>query len=163
GLIPKIQKSMLSKDRDSMQPHIRAFVDRAVTFIVCPDCEGTRLAEHARTSLIDGRSIADVCAMQISDLAGWVSRLRREHTSARESQRTRMIRHLGSALTDVTYVFDEPTIGLHPHDIATMNSLLEDLRDKGNTVLVVEHEPETIAIADHVVDLGPRAGADGGT
>src|SRR5699024_3749733 len=198
GLIPKIQKSMLSKDRDSMQPHIRAFVDRAVTFIVCPDCEGTRLAEHARTSLIDGRSIADVCAMQISDLAGWVSRLRREHTSARvapllknlaalldsftgiglgylsldrpsgtlsagQSQRTRMIRHLGSALTDVTYVFDEPTIGLHPHDIATMNSLLEDLRDKGNTVLVVEHKPETIAIADHVVDLGPRSGADGGT
>src|SRR5699024_10205282 len=198
GLIPKIQKSMLSKDRDSMQPHVRAFVDRAVTFIVCPDCEGTRLAEHARTSLIDGRSIADVCAMQISDLADWVRQLRQEHTSARvapllqnlsdlldsftaiglgylsldrpsgtlsggESQRPRMIRHLGSALTDVTYVFDEPTIVLHPHDIATMNALLPDLRDKGTTVLVAEHKPEAIAIADHVVDLGPRAGAEGGT
>ncbi|ATG52673.1 daunorubicin resistance protein DrrC [Brachybacterium vulturis] len=198
GLIPKIQKSMLSKDRDSMQPHIRAFVDRAVTFIVCPECEGTRLAEHARTSRIDGRSISDVCAMQISELAAWVRRLREQNTSAQvapllqnlselldafteiglgylsldrpsgtlsggESQRTRMIRHLGSALTDVTYVFDEPTIGLHPHDIATMNALLVDLRDKGNTVLVVEHKPEAIAIADHVVDLGPRAGAEGGS
>ncbi|MGO1199064.1 MAG: ATP-binding cassette domain-containing protein [Brachybacterium sp.] len=198
GLIPKIQKSMLSKDRDSMQPHIRAFVDRAVTFILCPECEGTRLAEHARTSRIDGRSIADVCAMQISELAAWVRRRREQNTSAQvapllenlsalldafteiglgylsldrpsgtlsggESQRTRMIRHLGSALTDVTYVFDEPTIGLHPHDIATMNSLLVNLRDKGNTVLVVEHKPEAIAIADHVIDLGPRAGADGGS
>ena len=198
GLIPKIQKSMLSKDRDSMQPHIRAFVDRAVTFIVCPDCEGTRLAEHARTSRIDGVSIADACTMQISELAEWIDALSARSSSAQvapllqnlsallgaftriglgylsldrpsstlsggESQRTRMIRHLGSALTDVTYVFDEPTIGLHPHDISTMNALLEELRDKGNTVLVVEHKPETIAIADHVVDLGPRAGADGGT
>ncbi|WP_394215581.1 ATP-binding cassette domain-containing protein [Brachybacterium vulturis] len=198
GLIPKIQKSMLSKDRDSMQPHIRAFVDRAVTFILCPQCEGTRLAEHARSSRIDGLSIADVCAMQISELAAWVRRLREQNTSSQvapllqnlselldafteiglgylsldrpsgtlsggESQRTRMIRHLGSALTDVTYVFDEPTIGLHPHDIATMNALLVNLRDKGNTVLVVEHKPEAIAIADHVVDLGPRAGADGGS
>ena len=197
GLIPKIQKSMLSKDRDSMQPHIRAFVDRAVTFIICPECEGTRLAEHARTSRIDGVSIADACSMQITDLAGWVRGLGRQNASAQvapllgnlsallesftqiglgylsldrpsstlsggESQRTKMIRHLGSALTDVTYVFDEPTIGLHPHDIANMNTLLQQLRDKGNTVLVVEHEPETIAIADHVVDLGPRAGADGG-
>ena len=198
GLIPKIQKSMLSKDRDAMQPHVRAFVDRAVTFIVCPECEGTRLAEHARSSRIDGVSIADACAMQISELAAWVRSLRGHHDSPQlaplldnldalltafteiglgylsldrpsstlsggESQRTRMIRHLGSALTDVTYVFDEPTIGLHPHDIATMSSLLLELRDKGNTVLVVEHKPEVIAIADHVVDLGPRAGADGGT
>lgn len=197
GLIPKIQKSMLSKDRDSMQPHIRAFVDRAVTFIGCPECEGTRLAEHARTSRIGGVSIADACAMQISELAGWIRELSAQNTSAQvapllqnlsalldafteiglgylsldrpsstlsggESQRTRMIRHLGSALTDVTYVFDEPTIGLHPHDISTMNSLLQDLRDKGNTVLVVEHKPETIAIADHIVDLGPRAGSEGG-
>ncbi|AXK44488.1 ATP-binding cassette domain-containing protein [Brachybacterium saurashtrense] len=198
GLIPKIRKSMLSKDRDAMQPHIRAFVDRAVKFVVCPDCEGSRLAEHARTSRIDGLSIADATALQITELAAWVESLRTAHhgptvaplltnlsapldafvriglgylslnrpsgtLSGGESQRTRMIRHLGSALTDVTYVFDEPTIGLHPHDIATMNSLLEDLRDKGNTVLVVEHKPETIAIADHIVDLGPRAGADGGT
>ena len=197
GLIPKIQKSMLNKDRDSMQPHIRAFVDRAVRFITCPDCEGTRLAEHARTSRIGGVSIADVSSMQITDLAAWVEELRASHDGERvapllsnlaellesfvkiglgylqldrasgtlsggESQRTRMIRHLGSALTDVTYVFDEPTIGLHPHDIATMNQLLLALRDKGNTVLVVEHKPETIAIADHVVDLGPRAGSDGG-
>ncbi|MGO1479615.1 MAG: ATP-binding cassette domain-containing protein [Brachybacterium sp.] len=197
GLIPKIQKSMLSKDRDSMQPHIRAFVDRAVTFVTCPECEGTRLAEHARSSRIDGLSIAEANALQITELADWVAALRSRHTSASvgpllgnlsalldafvkiglgylsldrptgtlsggESQRTRMIRHLGSALTDVTYVFDEPTIGLHPHDITTMNSLLEDLRDKGNTVLVVEHKPETIAIADHVIDLGPRAGAEGG-
>ena len=198
GLIPKIQKSILSKDRDAMQPHVRAFVDRAVKFVVCPECEGTRLAEHARTSRIDGLSIADATSLQITELAEWVESLRSSHTgptvapllanlsdllgsfvriglgylaldrpsgtlSGGESQRTRMIRHLGSALTDVTYVFDEPTIGLHPHDIATMNSLLLDLRDKGNTVLVVEHKPETIAIADHVVDLGPRAGALGGT
>ena len=197
GLIPKIQKSMLSKDRDAMQPHIRAFVDRAVTFITCPECEGTRLAEHARTSRIDGISIADASAMPITDLADWVRRLREQNSSrgvapllenlstlldsfvmiglgylaldrpsstlsGGESQRTRMIRHLGSALTDVTYVFDEPTIGLHPHDIANMNRLLLELRDKGNTVLVVEHKPEAIAIADHVVDLGPRAGAHGG-
>ena len=197
GLIPKIQKSMLNKDRDAMQPHVRAFVDRAVKFVTCPDCEGTRLAEHARTALIDGVSIAEATSWQITDLARWVERLREQHTSASvapllgnlsalldsfvriglgylsldrpsgtlsggESQRTRMIRHLGSALTDVTYVFDEPTIGLHPHDIASMNALLLSLRDKGNTVLVVEHKPETIAIADHVVDLGPRAGAHGG-
>ncbi|MGN7212252.1 ATP-binding cassette domain-containing protein [Brachybacterium paraconglomeratum] len=197
GLIPKIQKSMLNKDRDAMQPHVRTFVDRAVKFITCPDCEGTRLAEHARTALIDGVSIAEATSWQITDLAAWVERLREQHTSASvapllgnlsalldsfvriglgylsldrpsgtlsggESQRTRMIRHLGSALTDVTYVFDEPTIGLHPHDIASMNALLLSLRDKGNTVLVVEHKPETIAIADHVVDLGPRAGAHGG-
>lgn len=197
GLIPGIQKSMLTKDRDAMQPHVRAFVDRAVRFITCPDCEGTRLAEHARTALIDGVSIAEATSWQITDLAAWVERLREQHTSASvapllgnlsallgsfvriglgylsldrpsgtlsggESQRTRMIRHLGSALTDVTYVFDEPTIGLHPHDIASMNALLLSLRDKGNTVLVVEHKPETIAIADHVVDLGPRAGAHGG-
>jgi excinuclease ABC A subunit len=197
GLIPKIQKSMLSKDPDAMQPHVRAFVDRAVKFITCPDCEGTRLAEHARTSLVDGVSIAEATSWQITDLAAWVERLRSEHTAASvapllgnlsalldsfvriglgylsldrpsgtlsggESQRTRMIRHLGSALTDVTYVFDEPTIGLHPHDIASMNALLLSLRDKGNTVLVVEHKPETIAIADHVVDLGPRAGSHGG-
>ena len=197
GLIPKIQKSMLNKDRDAMQPHVRTFVDRAVKFITCPDCEGTRLAEHARTALIDGVSIAEATSWQITDLASWVERLREQHTSASvapllgnlsalldsfvriglgylsldrpsgtlsggESQRTRMIRHLGSALTDVTYVFDEPTIGLHPHDIASMNALLLSLRDKGNTVLVVEHKPETIAIADHVVDLGPRAGAHGG-
>ena len=197
GLIPKIQKSMLSKDKEAMQPHVRAFVERAVTFITCPECQGTRLAEHAQTSRIDGVSIADACAMPITDLAAWVRTLR-EQRSARtvapllenlsalldsfvmiglgylaldrpsstlsggESQRTRMIRHLGSALTDVTYVFDEPTIGLHPHDIANMNRLLQELRDKGNTVLVVEHKPETIAIADHVVDLGPRAGAHGG-
>ena len=197
GLIPKIQKSMLNKDRDAMQPHVRTFVDRAVKFITCPDCEGTRLAEHARTAQIDGVSIAEATSWQITDLASWVERLREQHTSASvapllgnlsallasfvriglgylsldrpsgtlsggESQRTRMIRHLGSALTDVTYVFDEPTIGLHPHDIASMNALLLSLRDKGNTVLVVEHKPETIAIADHVVDLGPRAGAHGG-
>ena len=197
GLIPKIQKSMLNKDRDAMQPHVRAFVDRAVTSLTCPDCEGTRLAEHARTALIDGVSIAEATSWQITDLTSWVERLREQHTSASvapllgnlsalldsfvriglgylsldrpsgtlsggESQRTRMIRHLGSALTDVTYVFDEPTIGLHPHDIASMNALLLSLRDKGNTVLVVEHKPETIAIADHVVDLGPRAGAHGG-
>ncbi len=194
GVIPKIQKSMLSKDVDSMQPHIRAFVERAITFTVCPDCNGTRLSEMARSSKIGGLSIADVCAMQISDLAIWVRNLKApsvapllakiQHTldsftqiglgylsldrssgtlSGGESQRTKMIRHLGSSLTDVTYVFDEPTIGLHPHDIQRMNNLLLELRDKGNTVLVVEHKPETIAIADHIVDLGPGAGTEGGT
>ncbi|MDM7991321.1 excinuclease ABC subunit UvrA [Arthrobacter sp. zg-Y877] len=194
GLIPKIQKSMLSKDPEAMQPHIRAFVDRAITFSTCPDCDGTRLAPEARSSKIGGLNIADVCAMQISDLAGWVRGLKEPSVSplltglqhlldafadiglgylsldrpsgtlsGGESQRTKMIRHLGSSLTDVTYVFDEPTIGLHPHDIARMNQLLLQLRDKGNTVLVVEHKPETIAIADHVVDLGPGAGTDGGT
>ncbi|MFA1543572.1 ATP-binding cassette domain-containing protein [Actinomadura monticuli] len=193
GLIPKIQKSFLSKDRAAMQPHIRAFVDRAVTFTTCPDCGGTRLSEAARSSKIDGISIADACAMQISDLAEWVRGLDEpsvapllatlRHTldsfteiglgylsldrpsgtlSGGEAQRTKMIRHLGSSLTDVTYVFDEPTIGLHPHDIQRMNNLLLQLRDKGNTVLVVEHKPEAIAIADHVVDLGPRAGTAGG-
>jgi excinuclease UvrABC ATPase subunit len=194
GLIPKIQKSMLSKDVDAMQPHIRAFVERAVTFQTCPECDGTRLAEAARSSKIKKVSIADACAMQISDLADWVRGLdapsvaplltglqhlldsfaelglgylsldRPSGTlSGGEAQRTKMIRHLGSALTDVTYVFDEPTTGLHPHDIQRMNDLLLRLRDKGNTVLVVEHEPETITIADHVVDLGPGAGAAGGT
>ncbi|WP_371521399.1 ATP-binding cassette domain-containing protein [Kitasatospora sp. NBC_01300] len=194
GLIPKIQKSMLSKDRDALQPHIRAFVDRAVTFTACPDCGGTRLSEAARSSLIGGTSIADACAMQISDLAAWVRDLDEpavapllgtlRHTldsfveiglgylsldrpsgtlSGGEAQRVKMIRHLGSALTDVTYVFDEPTTGLHPHDIQRMNELLLRLRDKGNTVLVVEHKPETIAIADHVVDLGPGAGTAGGS
>ena len=194
GLIPKVQKSMLSKDPDAMQPHIRAFVDRAVTFKTCPDCGGTRLGEAARSSRIRGINIADACAMQISDLAGWVRGLdepsvapllatllqtldsfaeiglgylsldRSSGTlSGGEAQRTKMIRHLGSSLTDVTYVFDEPTTGMHPHDIQRMNHLLLRLRDKGNTVLVVEHEPETIVIADHVVDLGPGAGAAGGT
>ncbi|MGW4289148.1 ATP-binding cassette domain-containing protein [Streptomyces sp. NPDC004673] len=193
GLIPKIQKSFLSKDVDALQPHIRAFVERAVTFTVCPDCEGTRLNEGARTSKIDGVSIADACAMQITDLAEWVRGLddpsvaplltalghsldsfveiglgylsldRPSGTlSGGEAQRVKMIRHLGSSLTDVTYVFDEPTTGLHPHDIQRMNGLLLRLRDKGNTVLVVEHKPETIAIADHVVDLGPGAGTGGG-
>jgi len=194
GLIPRIQASMLTKDREGMQPHIRAFVDRAVTFTVCPDCGGTRLSEAARSSRIKGISIADACAMQISDLADWVRGLdepsvapllatleqmldsfaeiglgylaldRASGTlSGGEAQRVKMIRHLGSSLTDVTYVFDEPTVGLHPHDIERMNGLLLRLRDKGNTVLVVEHKPETIAIADHVVDLGPGAGAAGGT
>ncbi|MFD7505056.1 ATP-binding cassette domain-containing protein [Streptomyces sp. NPDC059850] len=194
GLIPKIQKSFLSKDREAMQPHIRAFVDRAVTFTACPDCDGTRLNEGARSSRIDGINIADACAMQISDLAAWVGGLAEpsvapllaalRHTlesfgeiglgylsldrpsgtlSGGEAQRVKMIRHLGSSLTDVTYVFDEPTIGLHPHDIQRMNNLLLRLRDKGNTVLVVEHKPETIAIADHVVDLGPGAGTAGGS
>jgi len=194
GLVPKIQKSFLSKDRDALQPHIRAFVDRAVAFAVCPDCGGTRLNEGARSSRIDGVNIADACAMQISDLAEWVRGIQDptvapllanlRHTldsfveiglgylsldrpsgtlSGGEAQRTKMIRHLGSSLTDVTYVFDEPTIGLHPHDIQKMNELLLRLRDKGNTVLVVEHKPEAIAIADHVVDLGPRAGTAGGT
>ena len=193
GLVPRVQKSMLSKDREAMQPHIRAFVDRAVTFTTCPDCGGTRLSEAARSSTIGGVSIADACAMQISDLADWVNGLDEPSVapllaalretlqsfveiglgylsldrpagtlSGGEAQRTKIIRHLGSSLTDVTYVFDEPTIGLHPHDIQRMNELLLRLRDKGNTVLVVEHKPEMIAIADHVVDLGPRAGADGG-
>ncbi len=194
GLIPRITKSFLSKDVDAMQPHIRAFVERAVTFTTCPDCDGTRLNDAARSSRIGGVNIAEACAMQISDLAAWVATI--EDASAAplletlraaldsfveiglgylsldrpagtlsggESQRTKMIRHLGSALTDVTYVFDEPTIGLHPHDIDRMNALLLRLRDKGNTVLVVEHKPETIAIADHVVDLGPGAGRAGGT
>ena len=194
GIIPQIQKSMLSKDPEAMQPHVRRFVDRAVTFQTCPDCEGTRLTPEARRSKIQGRSIADLCEMQISDLAQWVRELQEpsvapllkglQHLldsfdeiglgylsldrpagtlSGGEAQRTKMIRHLGSSLTDVTYVFDEPTIGLHPHDIERMNKLLLQLRDKGNTVLVVEHKPETIAIADHVVDLGPGAGAGGGT
>src|SRR5687767_9693690 len=179
GLIPQIQRSMLSKDVDALQPHIRAFVERAVTFTTCPECDGTRLSEAARSSRIGGINIADACAMQISDLAEWVAGLdepsfveiglgylsldRPSGTlSGGEAQRTKMIRHLGSSLTDVTYVFDEPTTGLHPHDIQQMNDLLLRLRDKGNTVLVVEHEPETIAIADHVVDLGPGAGAAGG-
>ncbi len=193
GLIPKIQKSMLSKDVEAMQPHIRAFVERVVTFTVCPECQGTRLSEGARSSKINGKNIADLCAMQISDLADWVRELdepsmgplitalsqtldsfveiglgylsleRSSGTlSGGEAQRTKMIRHLGSSLTDVTYVFDEPTIGLHPHDIARMNSLLLQLRDKGNTVLVVEHKPEAIAIGDHAVDLGPGAGTGGG-
>ncbi|RNE59403.1 excinuclease ABC subunit UvrA [Cryobacterium tepidiphilum] len=193
GLIPKIQKSFLSKDKESMQPHIRAFVERAVTFTPCPECEGTRLSDAARSSKINGVSIADACAMQISDLAAWVHGLDEPSVapllgalgetldsfveiglgylsldraagtlSGGEAQRTKMIRHLGSSLTDITYVFDEPTIGLHPHDIQRMNTLLLRLRDKGNTVLVVEHKPEAIAIADHVVDLGPGAGSDGG-
>jgi excinuclease UvrABC ATPase subunit len=193
GLIPKIQKSFLSKDVDGLQPHIRAFVERAVTFTTCPECDGTRLSKEARSSKIKGKNIADVCSMQISDLADWARRLDEpsvaplltglQHLldsfaeiglgylslerpsgtlSGGEAQRTKMIRHLGSSLTDVTYVFDEPTIGLHPHDIQRMNDLLLQLRDKGNTVLVVEHKPETIAIADHVVDLGPRAGTEGG-
>ncbi|WP_437903599.1 excinuclease ABC subunit UvrA [Sorangium sp. So ce327] len=193
GLIPKIQKSMLSKDVDAMQPHIRAFVERAIKFSTCPECGGTRLSEAARSSKIKGINIADACAMQINDLAKWVRDLNEpsvkpllatlRHTldsfveiglgylsldrpsgtlSGGEAQRTKMIGHLGSSLTDVTYVFDEPTVGLHPHDIQRMNELLLRLRDKGNTVLVVEHKPETIAIADHVVDLGPGAGTAGG-
>lgn len=194
GLIPRIQKSMLSKDIDALQPHIRAFVERVVTFAVCPECDGTRLSEGARSSKIEGISIADACAMEIRDLAEWVRGLdepsvapllaKLQHTldsfveiglgylaldrpsgtlSGGEAQRVKMIRHLGSALTDVTYVFDEPTAGLHPHDVQRMNDLLLRLRDKGNTVLVVEHKPELIAIADHVVDLGPGAGTGGGT
>ena len=193
GLIPRIQKSFLSKDREALQPHIREFVDRAVTFTACPDCGGTRLSEAARSSRIGEVNIADACAMQISDLAEWVRGLDEPSVapllatlqqtldsfveiglgylslerpsgtlSGGEAQRVKMIRHLGSSLTDVTYVFDEPTAGLHPHDIERMNDLLLRLRDKGNTVLVVEHEPETIAIADHVVDLGPGAGSAGG-
>ncbi|MGA5534795.1 ATP-binding cassette domain-containing protein [Mycolicibacterium nivoides] len=197
GLIPQIQKSFLSKDVEAMQPHIRAFVERAVTFTTCPECDGTRLSEIARSVKIEGVNIAELCAMQITDLAGWLGSLAKkpaaksvtpllaalQHTldsfveiglgylsldrpagtlSGGEAQRVKMIRHLGSSLTDVTYVFDEPTIGLHPHDIARMNDLLLALRDKGNTVLVVEHKPETISIADHVVDLGPGAGSAGG-
>jgi excinuclease UvrABC ATPase subunit len=194
GLIPRIQRSMLSKDIESLQPHVRAFVERAVTFQTCPDCEGTRLSKEARSSKIKGKNIADLCSMQISDLADWVRGLDEpsatplltglQHLldsfteiglgylsldrpsgtlSGGEAQRTKMIRHLGSSLTDVTYVFDEPTIGLHPHDIERMNDLLLQLRDKGNTVLVVEHKPETISIADHIVDLGPGAGTAGGS
>ncbi|WP_063127389.1 ATP-binding cassette domain-containing protein [Nocardia fusca] len=193
GLIPRIQKSFLSKDVDAMQPHIRAFVERAVTFTTCPECGGTRLTKEALASKINGKNIADLCAMQISDLADWVRELDEpsvapllkglQHLldsftdiglgylslerpsgtlSGGEAQRTKMIRHLGSSLTDVTYVFDEPTIGLHPHDIQRMNDLLRQLRDKGNTVLVVEHKPEAIEIADHIVDIGPRAGSNGG-
>jgi excinuclease UvrABC ATPase subunit len=193
GLVPRIQKSMLSKDLDSLQPHIRTFVERAVTFSTCPECDGTRLSAEARSSKIKGINIADACAMQISDLAAWVSKLESKSVapllealratlhsfmdiglgylslerpsgtlSGGEAQRVKMIRQLGSSLTDVTYVFDEPTIGLHPHDIQRMNDLLLQLRDKGNTVLVVEHKPETIAIAEHVVDLGPGAGTEGG-
>jgi len=193
GLVPKIQKSFLSKDREAMQPHIRAFVDRAVTFATCPECGGTRLNDGARSSRVGGLNIAEACAMQISDLAAWVNTVTDPSVapllaalaetldsfveiglgylsldrpagtlSGGEAQRTKMIRHLGSSLTDVTYVFDEPTIGLHPHDIERMNRLLLELRDKGNTVLVVEHKPETIVIADHIVDLGPRAGTAGG-
>ncbi len=194
GLVPKVQKSFLSKDPDALQPHIRAFVDRAVTFTACPECGGTRLSEAARSSRIGGINIADACAMQISDLAEWVRGVAEPSVapllatlqqtldsfveiglgylsldrpsgtlSGGEAQRVKMIRHLGSSLTDVTYVFDEPTTGLHPHDIQRMNDLLLRLRDKGNTVLVVEHKPETIAIADHVVDLGPGAGTAGGS
>ncbi len=193
GLIPRIQKSMLSKDVDAMQPHVRGFVDRAVTFTTCPDCDGTRLSKEARSSRIDGINIADACAMEIRDLAEWVRGLNEPSVapllialgetldsfveiglgylsldrpsgtlSGGEAQRTKMIRQMGSALTDVTYVFDEPTVGLHPHDIQRMNDLLLQLRDKGNTVLVVEHKPEAIVIADHVVDLGPGAGTAGG-
>jgi excinuclease UvrABC ATPase subunit len=193
GLVPRIQKSFLTKDVDAMQPHVRAFVERAVTYTACPDCKGTRLSAAARSSKIKGMNIADACAMQISDLAAWVQGLKEPSVapllanlrgtldsfveiglgylsldrpsgslSGGEAQRTKMVRHLGSSLTDVTYVFDEPTVGLHPHDIQRMNDLLQRLRDKGNTVLVVEHKPETIAIADHVVDLGPGAGSAGG-
>ncbi len=194
GLIPKIRKSMFSKDVDSLQPHIRAFVERAAVFKTCPACGGSRLNEAARSSKINGLGIADVCAMQVTDAAEWLRGVNDKGVaplvanllhlfdsfvdiglgylsldrpsgtlSGGESQRTKMVRHIGSALTDVTYVFDEPTIGLHPHDIARMNTLLLELRDKGNTVLVVEHKPETIEIADHVVDLGPGAGTNGGT
>jgi len=193
GLIPRVRKSFFAKDRESLQPHIREFVDRAATFVACPECEGTRLSEAARSSKIRGINIADACAMQIGDLASWVRDLDEpslapllgslRHTlesfdqiglgylsldrtsstlSGGEAQRTKMIRHLGSALTDVTYVFDEPTIGMHPHDIQRLNALLVELRDKGNTVLVVEHKPEVIEIADHIVDLGPAAGSAGG-
>ncbi|HWS52446.1 MAG TPA: excinuclease ABC subunit UvrA [Microbacterium sp.] len=194
GLIPKITKAMLSKDVEALQPHIRAFVQRVATFATCPDCDGTRLTDGARSSKIEGVSIADACRMQVTDLAAWVRGLKLPEAgpllnalsanldafvtlglgylsldrpsgtlSGGEAQRIKMLRHLGSSLTDVTYVFDEPTIGLHPHDIQRMNQLLLQLRDKGNTVLVVEHKPETIAIADHVVDLGPGAGSSGGT
>ncbi len=194
GLVPKVQKSFLQKDKEALQPHIRAFVERAVTFTACPECGGTRLNQAALASQIDGINIADACAMQISDLAEWVRGIAEPSVapllatlrqtldsfveiglgylsldrpsgtlSGGEAQRTKMVRHLGSSLTDVSYVFDEPTVGLHPHDIQRMNRLLLRLRDKGNTVLVVEHKPEVIAIADHVVDLGPGAGAQGGT
>ena len=194
GIVPQVQKSYLNKDVEQMQPHIRAFVERAITFTKCPDCGGTRLAPEARSSKIHGKNIADLCAMQISDLAEWTRQLDEpsvaplvaglQHLldsfttiglgylslerpsgtlSGGEAQRTKMIRHLGSALTDVTYVFDEPTIGLHPHDVERMNQLLLELRDQGNTVLVVEHKPETIAVADHIVDIGPGAGTAGGT
>jgi len=194
GVIPKVQKSMLSKDVEALQPHVRRFVERAITFTVCPECEGTRLTHEALSSRIKGKNIAELCQMQISDLAEWMRGLDEPGVaplvgglrhlldsfaeiglgylsldrpagtlSGGEAQRTKMIRHLGSSLTDVTYVFDEPTIGLHPHDIERMNNLLLQLRDKGNTVLVVEHKPETIAIADHVVDLGPGAGSGGGS
>jgi len=193
GLIPRIQRSFLAKDKDAMQPHVRAFVERAVTFTRCPECEGTRLSAPARSSKIAGKNIAEACAVQINALAAWLRDLdappvaplvgalrhildsfveiglgylsldRPAGTlSGGEAQRTKMVRHLGSSLTDVTYVFDEPTVGLHPHDIQRMNGLLQRLRDKGNTVLVVEHKPEAIAIADHIVDLGPRAGSQGG-
>ncbi len=193
GLIARVQKSMLTKDKEGMQPHIRSFVERAATFAACPECGGTRLTEAARSSRIKGINIAEACAMQISDLAEWINGLDEPSVapllttlgqtldsfveiglgylsldrpsgtlSGGEAQRTKMIRQLGSSLTDVTYVFDEPTIGLHPHDVQRMNDLLLRLRDKGNTVLVVEHKPEAIAIADHVVDLGPRAGTEGG-
>jgi excinuclease UvrABC ATPase subunit len=194
GLVPRIQKSFLSKDREALQPHIRAFVERVAKFTACPDCDGTRLSESARSSKISGMNIADVCAMQITDLAEWIRGLDQPSVaplltalganldafvqlglgylsldrpsgtlSGGEAQRLKMLRHLGSSLTDVTYVFDEPTIGLHPHDIQRMNDILLRLRDKGNTVLVVEHKPEVIAIADHVIDLGPGAGTAGGT
>ena len=194
GLVPRVRNSMLSKDKEAMQPHVREFVDRAVTFTACPECGGTRLAEHARASAIKGISIADACAMQLTDLADWVRGLDEPSVapllaglqqildsfagiglgylsldrpagtlSGGEAQRVKVIRQLGSSLTDVTYVFDEPTVGLHPHDIQRMNDLLLRLRDKGNTVLVVEHKPESIALADHVVDLGPGAGPAGGT
>jgi excinuclease UvrABC ATPase subunit len=190
GLIPRIEKSFLSKDVDSLQPHVRAFLDRAVTLTACPDCHGTRLSEAARSSRFGGITIADACAMEVIDLAEWVRGLAEPSVaplvatlgktldsfaqigmgylsldrspgtlSGGEAQRVKMIRHLGSSLTDVTYVFDEPTTGLHPHDIARKNDLLLQLRDKGNTMLVVEHKPETIAIADHIVDLGPEAGS----
>lgn len=193
GLIPRLQKSMLSKDKESAQAHVQKFIDRAVTFVTCPECGGTRLNAEALSSKIKGKNIAEVCSMQITDLAEWVHDIDDQsvaplvanisHTldafvkiglgylsldrpastlSGGEAQRAKMIRHLGSALTDVTYIFDEPTTGLHPHDIDRMNQLLLELRDKGNTVLVVEHKPETIAIADHIVDLGPLAGAGGG-
>jgi excinuclease UvrABC ATPase subunit len=193
GLIPKIRKSIFSKDPDAVQPHIRAFMDRAGTFQTCPDCDGTRLSEGARSSRIDGKNIADLCLMEVADLASWVNSLDRPDAtplltglrdllggfvelglgylsldrpagslSGGEAQRIKLLRHLGSALTDVTYVFDEPSIGLHPHDIERTNTLLERLRDKSNTVLVIEHKPEVIAIADHVIDIGPGAGSHGG-
>jgi excinuclease UvrABC ATPase subunit len=194
GLVPKVQKSFLQKDKEALQPHIRAFVERAATFTPCPECGGTRLNQAALASRIDGVNIADACAMQISDLVEWVRDIAEPSVapllatlgqtldsfveiglgylsldrpsgtlSGGEAQRTKMVRHMGSSLTDVSYVFDEPTVGLHPHDIQRMNRLLLRLRDKGNSVLVVEHKPEVIAIADHVVDLGPGAGAQGGT